>query len=94
MEVVYCKVIEKGVGAHKNSLQILQAFFFFFFFLILVMQWNEPLDDRYQTLTGISSCTEASDSLKEIAHLSQQPVPPTVFVFSANFISLLSFPGI
>lgn len=38
MEVVYCKVIEKGVGAHKNSLQILQAFFFFFFFLILVMQ--------------------------------------------------------
>lgn len=37
MEVVYCKVIEKGVGAHKNSLQILQAFFFFFF-LILVMQ--------------------------------------------------------
>lgn len=37
---------------------------------------------------------EASDSLKEIAHLSQQRASPIVFVFGANFISLLSFPGI
>lgn len=63
-------------------------------FLIPVIQCNESLDDRYWTLTGISSCIEASDSLKEIAHLSQQPASPIVFVFSANFISLLSFPGI
>lgn len=63
-------------------------------FLIPVIQWNESLDDRYWTLTGISSCIEASDSLKEIAHLSQEPASLTVFVFSANFISLLCFPGI
>lgn len=63
-------------------------------FLIAIVQRNESLDDRYWTLTGISSCIEAGDSLKEIAHLSQQPASLSVFAFSANFISLLCFPGI
>lgn len=96
VEVLCCRVTQKETGTCKNLSQILpdRTCFSKMLFLIPIIQRNEFLDDRSWALTGISSHTEASDSLKEIAHLSQQSASPIVFVFSANFISLLGFPGI